>query len=174
MFAAASAATVSPATRSYGQAPVYFEENRGQANDQVRYIARSGAAGRVLCRQGKLSSPLEREAIPQRLSGFTSPDAARRPGLREWNACPVGANYLLGSQPSKWHRNVPHFQRIVYHNVYPGIDVAFYGNGRHIEYDFLARPGADPRECSSEFPRRRRHRHRPGRRFTGHGRHPTQ
>ena len=29
-------------------------------------------------------------------------------------------------------------------NVYPGIDLVFYGTGREIEYDLVVHPGADP------------------------------
>ena len=36
------------------------------------------------------------------------------------------------------------FSRLVYRDVYPGIDVAYYGNASSIEYDFQIAPGADP------------------------------
>jgi len=32
-----------------------------------------------------------------------------------------------------------------YENVYPGIDVVYYGNQGQLEYDFVVRPGADPK-----------------------------
>lgn len=31
-----------------------------------------------------------------------------------------------------------------YANVYPGIDIEYYGNAQHLEFDFILAPGADP------------------------------
>ncbi len=54
------------------------------------------------------------------------------------------SNYFIGSDPSKWHSQVHHFARVTYRNVYPGIDLTYYENGNHLEYDFVVHPGADP------------------------------
>src|SRR5207249_286257 len=32
----------------------------------------------------------------------------------------------------------------LYRDLYPGIDLAFYGNQSQCEYDFIVKPGADP------------------------------
>jgi len=53
-------------------------------------------------------------------------------------------NYFVGRDPSQWHRNIPTYGQVRYHNVYPGIDLVYYGNNRHLEYDFDLAPGADP------------------------------
>ena len=37
------------------------------------------------------------------------------------------------------------FARVAYGAVYPGIDVVYHGNQRRLEYDWIVRPGADPR-----------------------------
>jgi hypothetical protein len=54
-------------------------------------------------------------------------------------------HYLLGIDPSKWRTNVPTFGRIRYKAIYPGVDLAFYGNQTQLEYDFIVAPRADPR-----------------------------
>jgi len=51
------------------------------------------------------------------------------------------ANYFLGSER---RTNLAGFSRVRYHDVYPGIDLVFYGAGGAIEYDFVVSPGADP------------------------------
>ena len=48
---------------------------------------------------------------------------------------------LIGSDPSRWQRNLTSHGRVRYKDVYPGVDVAFYGNGRELEYDFIVGPG---------------------------------
>jgi hypothetical protein len=52
-------------------------------------------------------------------------------------------NYLIGSDRSHWHTNIPNFGLVEYQNVYPGIGVAYYGNQGRLEYDFMVAPGAD-------------------------------
>jgi hypothetical protein len=60
------------------------------------------------------------------------------------DSSPSIANYFLGSNPQNWRTNVPVYSRVRYRNLYPGIDLVFYGNAGRIEYDFAVSPGADP------------------------------
>jgi photosystem II stability/assembly factor-like uncharacterized protein len=53
-------------------------------------------------------------------------------------------NYLLDPDPRNWRTHVPNYRRVRYRNVYPGIDVVYYGNLRDVEFDFVVAPGADP------------------------------
>jgi hypothetical protein len=46
--------------------------------------------------------------------------------------------------PDRWHTNIPNYAKVRYRNVYPGIDLIYYGNQRQLEYDFVVNPGADP------------------------------
>ena len=48
---------------------------------------------------------------------------------------------------STWQTNVTTFGRVVAHEVRPGIDVAYYGDQRQLEYDFIVAPGADPADA---------------------------
>ena len=59
-------------------------------------------------------------------------------------------NYFLGTR-EKWRTGVENFTRVAYRSVYPGIDVVYYGNGNQLEYDFVLRPGADPRAIRFQF-----------------------
>lgn len=53
-------------------------------------------------------------------------------------------NYLVGRDPAAWRKNVATYSRVRCGNVYPGIDVVYYGTEGHLEYDLVVRPGADP------------------------------
>jgi hypothetical protein len=55
------------------------------------------------------------------------------------------SNYFIGSDPKKWHSNVPTYAKVKYEGIYSGIDLVYYGNQRQLEYDFIVAPGADPR-----------------------------
>lgn len=61
------------------------------------------------------------------------------------------ANYFLGSDPKRWRANVPTYEQVRYQNVYPGIDLVFYGHQRELEYDFVVAPGADPNQIRLQF-----------------------
>jgi len=50
-------------------------------------------------------------------------------------------NYFLGSDRSRWQADVPNYQAMVYEDIYPGINLKYYGNGREMEYDFQVSPG---------------------------------
>jgi hypothetical protein len=67
------------------------------------------------------------------------------------NAEPIGqdllgghSNYFLGNDSSRWMRNVPLYSAVEYKNLYRGISLSFYGNGRELEHDFQVEAGADP------------------------------
>ena len=57
---------------------------------------------------------------------------------------PGKVNYFIGKDPAKWRTNIPTYGRVLYQNVYPGVDVLYYGNQGRLEYDFMVAPGADP------------------------------
>jgi hypothetical protein len=56
-------------------------------------------------------------------------------------------NYFRGST----FRSADAFSRLRRPNLYPGIDVVYYGKGRELEYDFNLAPGADPSRIRMRF-----------------------
>ncbi|MBS1854551.1 MAG: SBBP repeat-containing protein [Acidobacteria bacterium] len=60
-------------------------------------------------------------------------------------------NYYLGADAAKWRTGVPRYGRVLYRGIYPGIDLAYYGTDRQLEYDFMVAPGADPRVIRMEL-----------------------
>jgi hypothetical protein len=52
-------------------------------------------------------------------------------------------NYLIGRDPAKWRTGIPTYGRVVERGAWDGIDVAWYGNQRQVECDFIVAPGAD-------------------------------
>ncbi|MGH9665744.1 MAG: SBBP repeat-containing protein, partial [Bryobacteraceae bacterium] len=66
---------------------------------------------------------------------------------------PLGSysNYFLGKTEKDWFTGIPHYARVRYKNVYPGIDVVYYVKGRDVEYDFEVAPGADPTQIELAF-----------------------
>jgi hypothetical protein len=61
------------------------------------------------------------------------------------------ANYIIGNDPSKWHRGVPRYARVSYHDVYPGVDLTYYGQQNQLEFDFVVSPGSTPAPIRLSF-----------------------
>jgi hypothetical protein len=59
------------------------------------------------------------------------------------NPQPGKVNYFLGKDPSKWRTNIPLYGQVSYHNIYPGVDLAFHGAGQQLEFDYIVKPGAN-------------------------------
>ncbi len=57
---------------------------------------------------------------------------------------PGKSNSFIGNDPKNWRTNVPNYSKVRYQNIYPGVDLVYYGNQRQLEYDFVVAPGADP------------------------------
>lgn len=121
--------------------PIDFEANRGQAPSQYPYLFHRDGMQAMFVRNGVdfiLAGPDYRDkAIHMRfLGGDAGPEAIE----------PLAghSNYFLGSDPSRWVRNVPLYSKIDYRGIYHGVSLSFYGNGQELEHDFLVDPGADP------------------------------
>lgn len=121
--------------------PISFETNRGQASPGVRFLARG--SGYTL-----LLSPTD---AVMRFAPAAGHDAAVRlhllganphPGVVGLNRLPGTVNYFIGNKPSRWRTNIPTYGRVEYRDVYPGINLVFYGRQGHLEYDWVVKPGS--------------------------------
>jgi Beta-propeller repeat len=141
-----------PAAR-YARLPLSFERNRGQASRRVDFLARGRGIALLLSR-GDAVIALRRPR--KSASGRPTAKYARPAVLRlrlvgaDRRARAVGArrlqgrvNYLLGADWRRWHTNVPTYARVTYRNIYPGVDLVYYGSEGRLGYDFVVRPHAD-------------------------------
>jgi hypothetical protein len=60
-------------------------------------------------------------------------------------------NYIIGNDPSKWHRGVPRYARVSYQDVYPGIKLTYHGQQNQLEFDFVVAPGSAPDSIKLSF-----------------------
>jgi len=136
---------------SYGQIELGFEANEGQMDESFDFLARGPgyalflrpAEAVFVMRNSADSQPtIGQQSAVLRLQLAGANEHARVERLHELSS---RVNYLVGNDLTRWHQNVRTFGRIRYENIYPGIDVLYYGNQRQLEYDFVVRPGHDPR-----------------------------
>ena len=148
---------------SYGNLPLSFEPNRGQTDPRVKFLSRAGnrtlwltndEAVLAVARQSRPIMPDQNRAMAAEGAPRTeqTAPAVLRMKFVGANAHPRIAgeakqsgtvNYFAG-KPNEWRTKIPTYARVRYRNLYPGIDLVFYGNNRELEYDLVVSPGADP------------------------------
>lgn len=131
----------------YGSLPLVFEQNLGQADAKVNFLARAPGYTLFLTRSEALIFDRGAEK-PIRMKWVGGDPHAEVRGL---DRAPGVSNYLRGSDPANWIQGAPHYGRVEYRSVYSGIDLVFYGDPRRTEYDFIVRPGADPSLIQLDF-----------------------
>ena len=129
-----------------------FEANLGQAACDVRFQARAAAYDATFSPDKvtlTLTGPRQTGGTATRIGmRFAGAPDARIEGLEPVT---TRSHYYLDPDPSRWVSNVPHYGRIRYTQVYPGIDVEFYGEPDDLEYDFVVAPGARPESIRIDF-----------------------
>jgi photosystem II stability/assembly factor-like uncharacterized protein len=146
---------------AYGQLPLAFEANVGQTASQVNYLARGQGytlfltpTEAVLGLQQVTMSPSDKTSIQVTASDTLQVQLVGSNTLANVVASqPQGysSNYIIGNDPSQWQTNVPNYGQVEYQNVYPGVNVVYYGNQSQLEYDFDVAPGADPSAITLNF-----------------------
>lgn len=79
---------------------------------------------------------------------FALSNSNPRPAVHGLNVEPGHANYFVGNDPRKWRKNVPQFSRVQFDDVYPGIDLVYYGSQGQLESDYVVSPGADAKRVA--------------------------
>lgn len=176
--AAASSAATQRARVAFGNLPLTFEPNQGQADAQVKYMThwhgydlfltskeavfampigpQNSAALDSRQRQSGLSGMAKSAAAPaasanaESLIRMTMPGANPEPVIAAEDQQPGVKNYFIGNDPKNWHTNIPAFARVRYSDVYPGIDVIYHGS-RQLEFDVVVNPGANPDQIELSF-----------------------
>ena len=134
LFLICASAFAAPSAQLLPKAPVRFERNQGQAGPSLLWSARGPGYSIGFTQDATLLRVGER-TVAMRFPGqnAAAPFAAAHPFS-------VPTNYVT----SRYQGNVPAYGRLRRHQVYPGIDVVYYGNGDNLEYDFEIAAGADP------------------------------
>src|SRR5947209_15899590 len=152
-----------PCLRGGARLPMSLEVNEGQADSQVKFLSRG--------RGYALSLTPTEAVLVLRSSAATTPDRARshtrtdgvtveQKAAAILKVMPIGgnsqaavepldplpglANYFIGQDPRNWKTGVRTYGKIRYREIYPGIDLVYYGCQGDLEYDFVIQPGADP------------------------------
>ncbi len=149
----------------YGSLPLSFEANHGQIDSRVKFMSRMGrctlfltsdeAVLTLVGRSLNRPSVEESKSDSYPLRGFTLRMKLRNPSLSTkvegLNELAGKSSYFLGNDPARWRVNIPTYTKVKYEEVYPGVDLVYYGNQRQLEYDFVVSPGANPRRIGFDI-----------------------
>lgn len=141
---------------NYGKLPISFESNLGQTEKAVQFVAR-GAGYRLFLEpdeafmslidqapSGTVEAPNRRTSRTVSTVGLKLVGANKSARVEGEDRLPGVSNYLIDADHSKWHTGVPNYAKVRYRDIYPGVDLVYYGNQEGVlEHDFVVKPGAD-------------------------------
>ncbi len=152
-----------------------FEPNAGQTGSEVKFLAR-GKGYSLFLKPGEVALSLRSVSTNARTARPTSGQSTRlsrsrsrehtvaraelrtvllgadpRARIEGMDESPGTVNYFIGNDPRQWRTGIHPFAKVKYSNVYPGVDLVYYGNQRQLEYDFVVSPGADPSRITLGF-----------------------
>ena len=106
----------------------------------------SGRGGNRITDEESQTSPDARATVRMALVGASA--LAEATGLDPLIAT---SNYFIGKDPKGWRSGIANYSKVKCRDVYPGIDVVYYGKQGRLEYDFNISPGADPESIRLAF-----------------------
>lgn len=132
--------------------PILFETNHGQTHPGVAFLSKLPGANLFFTRTEIVlavtlpAGPAHEGSTEPLTTVFRLHFEDADPGVRieAHDQAIARSHYITGQSPGGWRTNIPLFSKIVYKNLYPGIDLCLYGNEGKLEYDFVVSPGRDP------------------------------
>jgi alpha-tubulin suppressor-like RCC1 family protein len=130
--------------------PLYFEANRGQANVPAQFIAR-GYNYQFLISPTEAQIVLRKATVESVAVRMQFVDANAQAQIRGDAELPGKINYLTGNDPAQWRVGVAMFAKVRVGELYPGVNLVYYGNQQQLEYDFDIAPGTNPDVIAIHF-----------------------
>ena len=121
--------------------PIAFEPNRGQTAAQVRFLGRASGY-QFFIKDDESVIALNALTRRQRGNGASSGSIVEEPRvirikltganpsqkIDTSNPLPGRVNYLRGGDPASWRTGIPTYRSVTQHDVWPGIDLVYYGD----------------------------------------------
>jgi hypothetical protein len=135
---------------NYGKLPLSFERNQGQSDKAVKFLSRGKDYTLFLTPTEAVFSlrSSDKKASALRMSLVGADANARLDGEQELQG---KVNYLIGNDRAKWRTGIPTFRKVHYDDVWPGVDMVWYGTQSELEYDFVVKPGSEVSQVRVAF-----------------------
>jgi alpha-tubulin suppressor-like RCC1 family protein len=130
--------------------PLFFEAGQEQAGAPAQFVARghdyqflvSATSAQIVLRKPVVGSA----AVRMQFTG-ANPQAQ----IRGDGELPGKVNYLTGNDRARWRVGMSMFAKVRVGELYPGINLVYYGNQQQLEYDFDIAPESDPNAIAIHF-----------------------
>jgi len=135
---------------NFGNLPLWFEANHGQVDATMQFIACGRDSEFLISPTGVafvLGKPGGKAAVAQMRFVGANPGAQISGGAEMRGKI----NYLVGNDPARWQSEIPIFGQVRAEEVYPGVNVVYYGNQQRLEYDFDLAAGVKPETIAIRF-----------------------
>jgi hypothetical protein len=136
--------------RGYLRTPIRFQANQGQTDGRVQFLSRGVGYSLFLTPADAVLSLRSPKGSTAKLEMAIAGGNRRAPASGLDRAA-SRTNYFIGNDPSRWRPDVQDFGKVRYRDIYPGIDLTFYGTQSRLEYDFFVAPGVDPDAIRLKF-----------------------
>jgi hypothetical protein len=148
-------------------APLHFIENRGQVDSRVAYYVQGSDTTVYFASQG-ITFSLANARRVARNTGLVLPGLVKTAPSSRWavkldfidantDVTPVGQqpsqtqiSYFTGRR-DRWKTALSSFNKLIYENLWAGIDLVYGGDGNRLKYEFVVRPGADPNKIKLAY-----------------------
>ncbi len=147
--------------------PLSFQKNEGQVDEQVDFLVKNGSTTIFFTPEEVVYSIIHKNRDDEKLSAKERSNQLRDrlEDEEETNTVQVirqefvsansdveiegfeqaegKVNYFIGNDPDKWVKNAPTFERIVYQNLYDGVDLHYSGKTSQLKYEYHVEPRVD-------------------------------
>jgi len=161
------------AQTDWGKMPLYFIPNQGQVDDQVAYYVQGKDKTLFFTSQGitfslkddssPMPSPFEEDKFTSSsISGvvlrktpprwtvkldFVEANQVQPQGQEQTQAI---VSYFKGPS-EEWQTGLPTYSKLVYSNLWNGIDLSYSGTVDRLKYEFVVQPGVDPAQIHLRY-----------------------
>jgi hypothetical protein len=125
--------------------PSFFVPNSGRMNPEIQFFVQTPDL-RAGFSDGAATFQMHGQTLQVRFRGANS-----RVKVEGADRLAAQANFIEGDRPEQWRPGQPVYGKILYRNLYPGIDMTYGEAGRRIKSEFLLAPGADPSLIRLEY-----------------------
>ncbi|MEW6743235.1 MAG: SBBP repeat-containing protein [Planctomycetota bacterium] len=134
--------------QAFGKLPLYFVENQGQLREQVAFCAQGLDKTIHMTKEGITFSLGSQEQHWTVKLDFVEANAGVL--VRGEEKQEATFNYFKG-RPEEWKTRVPAYGKVVYEDIWPGIDLFYSGTASCLKHEFVVQPGADPRRIQLRY-----------------------
>lgn len=130
--------------KQFYQLPMSFEANQGQSDRRVKFLSRGQGYTLFLTPTEAVLSLRQQQNQDSAVLRMKLIGANPKSQVAGQDELPGKVNYFKGRDRAGLSSNVSTYAKVYYQEIYPGVDMVYYGKQQQLEYDFILEPNRDP------------------------------